>query len=149
MPWLPDVARLEWACHEASMAGAGEALDLPTLAQVPPEAQCDLRFSLHPSVRVVRSAWPILAIWEANQPERDGFPGRDGGEDCVLAWREAGEVQLMTLEAPQAAFIETLAADGRLEDAAGKGDWDVPGFLVRLARHGVLGPFRVEISGGP
>ena len=143
MPWLPDVARLEWACHEASMAGAGEALDLAALGQVPPEAQGDLRFSLHPSVRLVRSAWPILAIWEANQPDRDGTPERGGGEDCVLAWREAGEVRLMTLEAPQAAFIETLAAGRCLEDAAGEGDWDLPGFLVRLARHGVLGPFRV------
>jgi hypothetical protein len=149
LPWLADVARLEWACHEASMAGDGEPLDLAALGRVAPEAQGDLCFSLHPSVRVVRSAWPILAIWEANQPDRDGTPERESGEDWVLVWREAGEVRAVTLERPQAVFIEALAKGGRLEDAAGQGDWDLPGFLARLARHGVLGPFRAEIPSGP
>jgi hypothetical protein len=149
MPWLADVARLEWACHEASLAGDGDPLDFAALARVGPEAQGDLCFSLHPSARMVRSTWPILAIWEANQPDRDGTPERDGGEDCVLVWREAGEVRAVTLEPSQAVFIETLAMGGCLEAAAGEEDWDLPGFLARLARHGVLGPFRLEIPSGP
>ncbi len=149
MPWLADVARLEWACHEASMAGDGAALDLAALARVPPEDQGDLRFGLHPSVRVFRSAWPVLAIWEANQPDRDGTPDRGVGEDLVLVWREDGVVRAAALAPAEAAFVEALAAGSRLEDAVGAGDWDLPGFLLRLASHGVLGPVRAEIPRGP
>lgn len=148
MPWLADVARLEWACHEASMAGEGERVDLAALAYVPPESQGALRFSLHPSVRVVRSAWPILAIWEANQTGRDGTLDRDEGMDCVLAWREAGVVRAAVLEPREADFVETIAAGACLEDAMGEEDGDLPALLARLARHGVLGAFRTEIPGG-
>jgi len=149
MPWLADVARLEWACHEASMAGDGEPLDIEALAHVPPEAQGELRFSFHPAVRVVKSAWPILAIWESNQPDRDGTPDRDEGEDSVLVWRESGSVRAVALGLREAAFVEALAAGRGLDDAAGEPDWDLPGFLGQLASHGVLGAFRTETPGGP
>jgi hypothetical protein len=149
LPWLSDVAKLEWACHEASLAADGDPLDLAALGCVPADRQGELRFDLHPSVRVVRSAWPVLAIWEANQTDRDGTPGREAGEDIVLVWREVGEVRAATLAPSEAAFIEALAAGSRLEDAIGAGDWDLPAFLVRIAGHGVLGPGRAEIPGGP
>ena len=145
MPWLGDVARLDWACHEASMAGEGEPLDFAALARVPMEGQGALRFSLHPSVRVVRSGWPILAIWEANQPDRDGTPDRDGGEDCVLVWREAGIVRAARLDPREADCLEALAAGRPLDEAAGEADWGLPALLERLARHGVLGDFRSEM----
>jgi hypothetical protein len=149
MPWLADVARLEWACHEASMAADGEPLDFDALAQVPAHAQGDLRFSLHPSVGVVKSAWPILAIWEANQPDRDGTPDREEGDDRVLVWRESGTVRAVALGPRETGFVEALAAGRGLDDAAGDPDWDLPAFLEQLARHGVLGAFRTEIPGGP
>lgn len=149
MPWLADVARLEWACHEASMAGDGEPLDFEALAHVPLEAQGELRFSFHPSVSVVKSAWPILAIWEANQPDREGTPDRDVGKDTVLVWRESGTVRAVALSAREVAFIEALASGLGLDEAAGEPDWDLPAFLEQLASHGVLGAFRREIPGGP
>lgn len=149
LPWLADVARLEWACHEASMAGDGEPLDFEALARVPLEAQGRLRFSFHPSVGVVRSAWPILAIWEANQPDRDGTPDRDAGEDMVLVWRESGLVRAVALAPREAAFVEALLAGLGLDEAAGEPDWDLPLFLEQLASHGVLGGFRTEIPGEP
>jgi hypothetical protein len=148
MPWLADVARLDWACHEASMAGEGERLDLTALALVPPESHGALRFSLHPSVRVVRSAWPILAIWEANQPGRDGTPDRDEGEDCVLAWRELQVVRATILDRREADFVEAIAAGACLEEAMGEAGRDLPAYLARLVRHGVLCGFRTEIPAG-
>lgn len=148
LPWLADVARLEWACHEASMASEGAPLDTAALARVPPSSQPELRFSLHPSARRVRSRWPILAIWEANQPDRDGTPDRESGEDCVLVWREAGEVRAMRLDGPEEAFVEAIGAGLSLAQAAGEGTWDLPGFLRRLVAHGVLGAFRLEIADG-
>lgn len=142
MPWLADVARLEWACHEASLAAEAEPLDLAALAQVPDSSQDRLRFAIHPAVRVVRSAWPILAIWEANQPALDGTPDRDEGADIVLVWRESGVVRAALLAGREADCLDALAAGATLGEAAGRAERDLPGFLERLARHGMLGAFR-------
>lgn len=144
LPWLSDVARLEWAWHEALMAADADGLDIGALARVPQEARPGLRFSLHPSVRLVRSPWPVFAIWEANQPDRDGTPDRDSGPDAVLAWREAGRVRLALLAAPEALFLERLMAGATLEVAADvPGEWDLAACLRRFAEHGVLCGFSV------
>jgi hypothetical protein len=139
LPWLADVARLEWAWQESLMAADEPSLDFAALALVPESAHPGLRFRLHPSVRLVRSAWPVLAIWEANQPDRDGTPEREEGADDVLAWREAQRVRLALLAAPEAAFVADLARGRTLDEAFGGGAGrDCAAMLRRLAEHGML-----------
>ena len=139
MPWLADVARLEWAWHESLMAADAPGLDFAQLALVPEERQPALRFALHPSLRLVRSAWPVLAIWEANQGDRDGTPDRGEGPDEVLVWRQDQRVRLALLAPPEGAFVEGLARGLRLEEAAGIcAGWDFAPALGRLAEHGML-----------
>jgi hypothetical protein len=139
MPWLGDVARLEWAWHESLMAADAPALDFAALARVPEAQQPGLALHLHPSVRLVRSAWPVLAIWEANQPERDGSPDREAGADDVLVWREEQTVRVALLRPPEAAVVEALASGRSLDEVAGLGEErGFPAMLRRLARHGML-----------
>src|SRR5205085_2247436 len=66
--YLPDVARLEWALHECDQAADAAGLDLATLAGVAPGEEGRVRLALHPAVRLVASEYPVLSIWEANQP---------------------------------------------------------------------------------
>jgi hypothetical protein len=142
LPWLGDVARLEWAWHESLMAADAPGLDFAALARVAEAEQHALRFDLHPSVRLVRSAWPVLAIWEANQPGRDGTPERDEGADEVLVWREALRVRMALLAAPEARFVECLMNGADLDEAAaGVQGWDFAPALERLAARGVLAGF--------
>src|SRR3546814_5922375 len=46
--YLPDVARLEWARHEAYFAGHADPLDPAALAGMPPERYLALALDLHP-----------------------------------------------------------------------------------------------------
>ena len=147
LPWLSDVARLEWAVHEASMAAEGEPPDFNALARVPAEQQAGLRLTLRPSVRVVRSDAPVLALWEANQPDRDGMPERTEGAERVLVWRASGTVRAVLLAAREADFVEALLQGRPLAVAVGEPDWDVGSCLQRLAQHGALGPFSVNPRG--
>ena len=139
LPWLADVARLEWAWQESLAAAEAPDLDFAALALVPESEQARLRFRLHPGVRLVRSAWPVLSIWEANQPDRDGTPDRDEGGDAVIVWRQAQRVRLARLTPAEAAFVDDLARGVALGDVAGAGDgWDFSTTLTRLAAHGML-----------
>ncbi|MGB9092559.1 MAG: DNA-binding domain-containing protein, partial [Gallionella sp.] len=63
LPYLPDVAALEWACHRAYFAEDASALDLTELAQIPPDQYPDLVLRTHPSCHQVRSRYPVVAIW--------------------------------------------------------------------------------------
>ena len=144
MPWLADVAKLEWAWQESLAAADAPGLDFAALALVPEGEQAHLRFHLHPSVRLVRSAWPVLSIWEANQPERDGSPDRDEGADAVIVWREEQRVRLALLSPAEAAFVDGLARGLALEEAAGAGDGgDFAAMLPRLGAHGMLCGFSI------
>ena len=64
--YLADVAQLEWACQEVLTAADHDALDLARLAEVPAERYENLRFQLHPAVRLFASDYPVLHIWQAN-----------------------------------------------------------------------------------
>jgi hypothetical protein len=140
LPWLADVARLEWAWHEALMAAEAPGLDFGALARVPEDAQPGIRFAFHPAVRLVRSPWPVLAIWEANQPGRDGVADREDGPDDVLVWREALHVRAMLLEPREADFVARLLEGASLDEAAA-GGWDFAPALGRFAAHGMLSGF--------
>jgi hypothetical protein len=75
LPYLPDVARLEWAIDEANRAAdsafAGDAV-LAALSHMAADALPDLRLGLEPSCRLVSSAFPLFRIWQVNQPGYDG-----------------------------------------------------------------------------
>ena len=75
LPYLRDVARLEWAIDEAHRAAepalAPEAV-LTALSHVAAGALPELHLGLEPSCRLVASAFPLLRIWQVNQAGYDG-----------------------------------------------------------------------------
>ena len=118
LPYLADVARVEWAWHACFHAAPADALDLSALGAVPAERHGEIHFLLHPAVRLVESAHPILAIWAANQPDRDGTPDRFTGPDRVLVHRPDLDVEMHLLDAPDFAFLRAVHEGHAFEAAA-------------------------------
>jgi hypothetical protein len=150
LPYLPDVARLEWAVHQSLHAAEAPAFDCASLARVPAERYGELRFRLHPAVRLVRSPYPVLAIWEANQEGRDGTPERSDGEQRVLVRRVELAVSPMPLDERDWAFLSALEHGASLEDACealgeAAGDY-LAGALARFASAGVIAGFDAPAS---
>jgi len=69
LPYLPDVARFEWALNTAAMVRAVPPIGIDALHPVPPNLAGCVVFQLQPSLRYCASSWPIEAIWLANQRE--------------------------------------------------------------------------------
>jgi Putative DNA-binding domain len=120
LPYLEDVAKLEWAWHQAFHAGDCMALDMARLADVPPEQHAALRFHLHPSVMFIESAHPIVRIWEVNQNEYAGdmrvdwtLPG-----DLTLVSREDLAVKIQSLPRANFDFLRALSNGETLATAA-------------------------------
>jgi len=144
LPYLPDLARLEWAVHESHAAADGTPLDLAALASVPAEALADLRLRLHPAVRLVRSAHPVLAIWEANQPSRDGTPEYRAGPDHVLVRRADQVVAPVAVDEDEWRVLRSFAQGDTLDAACaalGAAQGRFPYVFARLAGLGAFTGF--------
>lgn len=118
LAYLADVARLEWACHECERAPEPQPFDFAALSRVPAERHGELRFALHPAVRLVASPHPVVAIHEANAPHRDGTPSRHEGPDFALVRRIEGRAQVERLAHPEWRFLESLSRGESLANAA-------------------------------
>lgn len=64
--YLPDVARLELALRQSYHAADAEPLPAVALQGLSTEAFLSARLRLAPSLRLLRSTWPVLTIWRAN-----------------------------------------------------------------------------------
>ena len=69
MPWLADVARIERAWLDAYHAADAPPLAAAALAQVPADRLGDIIFRVHPATRIVRSAYPAVAILAMNRAD--------------------------------------------------------------------------------
>ncbi|MEO8103102.1 MAG: DNA-binding domain-containing protein [Betaproteobacteria bacterium] len=154
LPYLADVARLEWAWHECFHAADAAPLDVARLAGVAPENYGALVLHLHPAVRLLDSVFPVLRIWQVNQPEFCGDQKIDwetaGGP--VLVRRDAArdvEVVIESLTAGAWQFLRAVHAGRALDEAASAaleidGQFDLQGFLLETVQSGVITDYSGE-----
>ncbi len=82
LPYLADVARLEWAIDEAGRAPDARRAPASVLAAfgaIAPDRLPALRVTLEPSCRLVASRYPILHLWQVNQTGYEGDDQREPG----------------------------------------------------------------------
>lgn len=112
VPYLSGIAALEWLRHSAYHAADAVPLPLHELARAADHAE-DAVLSLHPSLGIVRSPYPIVSIYELNLQGGDVPPTRLAGAEDALVARPRLEVEIRRLPQGGAAFILALK-DGRL-----------------------------------
>ncbi len=97
LPYLADVARLEWLTHSAFHAEAAEALTAVGLRALPSEAYAEL--CLLPSVQLLHSEFPVHRIWQVNQENWLGEPAVSLAEGGVrlAVYRDGLEIALLPL----------------------------------------------------
>ncbi len=110
LAYLPDVARLEWACQEVFHAAEAEPLELEALAAVPPERYGELCLCLHPASRLLVSHFPVFRIWQVNQ---EGYRGEDTvdlgmGGVRLLVIRRGIETEIEELSTGEYALLAAL-----------------------------------------
>lgn len=118
--YLPDVARLEWACHCAYFADDGAVLNPNELAGVAPAAYANLVLHMHPSCHVLHSNYPITAIWQAHQPgaPEDFRIDLDSGPVDALVSRNNDVVAVTELARADVAWLLRIKAGTTLGDAS-------------------------------
>ncbi|KAF0814058.1 hypothetical protein IGB42_01738 [Andreprevotia sp. IGB-42] len=139
LPYLPDVARLDWALHRAYHAADAAPLDTATLAALQPAQFAALQLQFHPAVALVRSsAWPIADILTMHQGGATAM--LDAGGQSVLVWRNATGVQHLPVADP--AWLAALLGGQSLGDTLAQATQDPNPLLARLFAEGLISAIR-------
>jgi len=165
LPYLADMARLEFARLRAFHAADAAAIEPAALAAALAEPQqiASMVLTLHPSLAVVASAHPVVSLWAAHQleaAERDAAlaridlgrvtdrTGLTDGTDLTDA-HPAGETALVLSQDDDALVLPVARADGELAQRlqagqplaaalAGSAAESLVALLALLLRHGAI-----------
>lgn len=118
LPFLPDLAELEWRVARAFHADERAPLDPRALGWGMDDwANAVLHFQ--PAVGVVSSAWPVLDLWAARDTPREQIDIElHDRSDHVVVRRAGLTVRCESVSAAEARALSLLLADGRLFEAA-------------------------------
>lgn len=113
LPYLADVARLDWALNLAFHSLAANHLTAADLSSLPPERIAELPLALAPGAAVLRSSYPIDRIWQVSQP---------GAADATVDLGAGGVSLLVLRREDDAAFVQVSEAEEAFLSALGRGE---------------------------
>ena len=113
-PYLADVARVEWAVHQA--AGAADAAAVQGLDLLATHEPTQLCLQLVPGTAIVESPHPVVTIWQAHRshdearfvPVRAALAAGQG--ETALIFREGWAPRVLAMTAAEARFTAALLA---------------------------------------
>jgi hypothetical protein len=109
LPFLPDLARLEWLVQQAFHAT--HAVPIDPAAMHPPAGRGweDVCLDFQPGLGVVRSAWPVLDLWQARDTPRGEIDiNLTGRPQNVVVWRDGFEVRCDAVSDAEATVLHSL-----------------------------------------
>lgn len=151
LPYLSDVARLEWLIATAYHAADAVPVGASHLARLG-AAALEASLELHPSAALLVSHHSIFSIWETNTHDESvrSVDASSSGE-TVLVVRPHFDVKVVSIDTPTYAFIAALSAGHGLELAAELGGeldhrFDVGAALHMLFASGAVTGVRAPTS---
>lgn len=127
VPFLADVARLEFARGRAYHAADMRPLPPEEFARLDAEQLAVTGVRLHPSAELLTSPFPIFSIWRAHQGE--GAPHVSTWQaEAALVVRPALDVEVHLLPAGGYQFLTALSQGGSFARAATVASVEAPAF---------------------
>jgi hypothetical protein len=143
LPYLPDMARLEWLLHRTHYAPEAPALGAAQMASLSPERLEAAHFALHPCASLFASQWAVVPLWLAHQAPDTDFPQEMAAPSQAVIARPHWKTELRPLAAAEFAALSALAQGdtmGAALDAAFERDdqMDVAAYFKQWIDLGLL-----------
>ena len=117
VPYLADVARLEWLRQRAALAAEAK----PRRLRVVGGNERGQRATFHPSVGALRSRFPVFTLYRWCEAPNEPAPRLEDGPECGLIWRAGGEVAQSAINPASYAFVHALLQGGTVAAACAAG----------------------------
>ena len=131
LPYLPDVARMEWLAHRAYYAADAEPFGFEAISE-------SSRLALTPPCALLASAWPLARIWTVHQDDYQGEIDVDlgAGPERILVHRPKWHAQVRSLAPGDYRFLDMARQGKALGEALEATAAEDPGFDPALALAG-------------
>jgi len=111
LPFLSDLAKLEWCVMHAFHSFATSACDPSELSEWTEEDWQAAQIGFQPAVSIVESRWPVLDLWETRETPRDRIDVQvEGRPQSVLVRRDGVDVRCDLIEPLQARLLHRLTS---------------------------------------
>lgn len=112
LPYLSDVARLEWHWHRIFNSADQPGLDLAALGQVPPDRWPELVLQLPDNSVLMTSLYPVHRIWQSNQTDASNPEtiDLDEGDVHLFLWRDQYETRIDLPNAVEWQLLQAFAS---------------------------------------
>jgi len=144
-PYLPDLARVDWAVHRAQTA-VDAAPDPASLRRLAEEDAAGLTLKPAPGAALVDSRHPVATIWRAHRsaaadrfaPARAALAAAQA--EAALVWRRGWRVAVAAVAPADTAFVQAWLAGEALGAALDQADaaFDFGPWLQRAVGEGWL-----------
>jgi hypothetical protein len=138
VPYVGDVARLDWAVNQAERAEDVAVFGPADLERWVQRGLAGLRLSGHPSLSLLRSPYPLTKIAALVRAGGQSVSLDEGGVRLMI-WRRGDAVDCAELDAATHAFLAALSMGGPL--AAATRDVPPERLAGLLAEHVLSGAF--------
>lgn len=131
LPYLPDVARMEWLAHRAYYAADAAAFSLDAVGELS-------RPTLTPACALLTSEWPLSRIWTVHQDDYEGEIEVDlgAGAERILVHRPKWRAQVRSLAPGDYRFLDMARCGATLGEALEAALAEDPAFDPALALAG-------------
>jgi putative DNA-binding protein len=117
VPYLADVARLEIAWLDAYRASDTAPLPMEHILAVAGDDPSQLCFTLHPSLRLIKSGHPIASIWRRHQDDAADVCIKEAAGEWVMIVRPHLDVIVHDISHGLYIAIQNLSGGGTVEQA--------------------------------
>ncbi|UPG96052.1 putative DNA-binding domain-containing protein [Luteibacter aegosomatissinici] len=114
LPYLADVAQLDWLWLESYAAADASALHASSVRRLADDAIGELRVAPHPATRAWSSSYPALAIWNASRACVAVPDDMAWEPQTALITRPAGDVVVTLADPPTLAFLDACTDEAPL-----------------------------------
>ncbi|MCU0955752.1 MAG: putative DNA-binding domain-containing protein [Hydrogenophaga sp.] len=147
LPYLADVAQLEWLRLQALHAADAPPLDLDAIARLLQDTETlpTLHWQLSPDLHLLQSAHAVVSLWAAHQPESGMvLENVDVAQpESALVFRSGLDVMVLQVDSGLATLVAALQGNASFGDAIDHAfgaapEFDLSAALAVLIRHELL-----------
>ncbi len=149
IPYLGDVARLEWAMNVSYHAENIPPINAQDLSQIPEDIFGSACLILHPSYQTATSEYPVFDIWQYNQPDGETVEINFNTGSNILIIRPDERVNIHSVNIEFIKFLRLLESGKNIEQACALTEAIAPEFdcvraVVELLSIGIFSEFQLN-----
>ena len=121
LAYLADLAQLEWLYHAIYYVEQGTQFDLSAFTQLTLEQQENCCFLLSPQLTFSVSDYPVVSIWQLNQPSESSQQSLPANMEHYAVFREHNKPKIMCINEAVYQLLIAIKAGKNLTELSAMG----------------------------